>query len=171
MGSRPAFYGRFRAWRTRPSPGSAASIETPSSGSFEIDYPEGNSITYTFFPDSIPIVVTANQVPVGDYLMTVTAEGPNGTPVHVREATISVVPIQPPTADFTAEETEVCKDGPVEFLDQSVNATSWLWTFEGGDPATSTGSVGGTTVVATQDRAFEVIQPQIGLMPDLIAAL
>lgn len=33
-----------------------------------------------------------------------------------------------------------------------------------GDPATSTGSVGGATVVATQDRAFEVIQPQIGLM-------
>ena len=33
-----------------------------------------------------------------------------------------------------------------------------------GDPATSTGSVGGTSVVATQDRAFEVIQPQIGQM-------
>ena len=33
-----------------------------------------------------------------------------------------------------------------------------------GDPATSTGSVGGTTVVATQDRAFEAIQPQIGVM-------
>ena len=33
-----------------------------------------------------------------------------------------------------------------------------------GDPATSTGSVGGTTVVATQDRAFEAIQPQIGVL-------
>jgi len=33
-----------------------------------------------------------------------------------------------------------------------------------GDPATSTGVVGGSTVVATQDRAFEVIQPQMGLM-------
>ena len=33
-----------------------------------------------------------------------------------------------------------------------------------GDPATSTGVVGGATVVATQDRAFEVIQPQMGLM-------
>ena len=31
-----------------------------------------------------------------------------------------------------------------------------------GDPATSTGAVGGTVVVATQDRAYEVIQPQIG---------
>ena len=33
-----------------------------------------------------------------------------------------------------------------------------------GDPATSTGSVGGSVVVATQDRAFEVIQPVIGQM-------
>jgi len=33
-----------------------------------------------------------------------------------------------------------------------------------GDPATSTGVVGGSTVVATQDRAFEAIQPQMGLM-------
>ena len=33
-----------------------------------------------------------------------------------------------------------------------------------GDPATSTCVVGGATVVATQDRAFEVIQPQMGLM-------
>ena len=30
-----------------------------------------------------------------------------------------------------------------------------------GDPATSTGSVGGTAVVATQDRAFEVYKSQI----------
>ena len=33
-----------------------------------------------------------------------------------------------------------------------------------GDPATSTGSVGSTDVVATQDRAFEAILPKIGLM-------
>ena len=33
-----------------------------------------------------------------------------------------------------------------------------------GDPATSTGSVGGADVVATQDRAFEAILPKIGLM-------
>tara|TARA_Y100001938_G_scaffold31252_1_gene42606 strand:+ start:8074 stop:13980 length:5907 start_codon:yes stop_codon:yes gene_type:complete len=33
-----------------------------------------------------------------------------------------------------------------------------------GDPATSTGSVGGSTVVATQDRAFEAIMPKIGIM-------
>ena len=41
-----------------------------------------------------------------------------------------------------------------------------------GDPATSTGSVGGTTVVATQDRAFESVMPKIGTMifPDTTSA-
>ena len=33
-----------------------------------------------------------------------------------------------------------------------------------GDPATSTGTTGGTVVTVTQDRAFEAVQPQIGLM-------
>ena len=33
-----------------------------------------------------------------------------------------------------------------------------------GDPATSTGSVGGTAVVATQDRAFESVMPKIGML-------
>ena len=33
-----------------------------------------------------------------------------------------------------------------------------------GDPATSTGSVGGTTLVATQDRAFESVMPKIGML-------
>ena len=33
-----------------------------------------------------------------------------------------------------------------------------------GDPATATGSTGGSVVVATQDRAFEVVQPVIGQM-------
>jgi len=33
-----------------------------------------------------------------------------------------------------------------------------------GDSATSTGSVGGASVIATQDRAFETIMPKIGLM-------
>ena len=33
-----------------------------------------------------------------------------------------------------------------------------------GDPATSTGSVGGAVVVATQDRAFESVMPKIGML-------
>ncbi len=116
----------------------SATIETPSSGSFTIEYPEGNSIIFNFSADSIPIVITADEVPLGEYLMTITAEGPNGTPVHQREAIINVVPIQPPTAEFSSNKTTVCKNAEVMFMDQSINATGWLWTFESGDPATST---------------------------------
>lgn len=43
------------------------------------------------------------------------------------------------TAAFSANHTEVPADCPVDFTDMSTgDPTSWLWTFEGGDPATST---------------------------------
>lgn len=43
------------------------------------------------------------------------------------------------SADFSADATEICKFTTVEFEDLSAGAiTSWNWTFEGGDPATST---------------------------------
>ena len=42
-------------------------------------------------------------------------------------------------AQFVADQTTVCKMDTVNFTDQSLGgATSWLWTFEGGEPATST---------------------------------
>jgi PKD repeat protein len=114
-----------------------ATIADPSSGTFTIEYPNGNSISS--FPGSLPIVITADQVPVGDYLMTIRGEGPNGTPVHSREATITVIPLQPPTAEFSVSDTITCQDGALDFTDESTNGPhSWLWTFEGGDPATST---------------------------------
>lgn len=44
-----------------------------------------------------------------------------------------------PTANFTADKQEVLKGGEINFTDLSTNfPTSWSWTFEGGDPATST---------------------------------
>lgn len=44
-----------------------------------------------------------------------------------------------PTANFTADKQEVLKGGEINFTDLSTNfPTSWAWTFEGGDPATST---------------------------------
>lgn len=42
------------------------------------------------------------------------------------------------SADFSADVTEVCAGGVVNFTDLSTSATSWLWTFEGGTPGTST---------------------------------
>lgn len=42
------------------------------------------------------------------------------------------------TADFAADQTEICQTDEVIFTDNSIGgATSWEWTFDGGDPATS----------------------------------
>jgi len=42
------------------------------------------------------------------------------------------------TANFSADITEICAEEEVHYTDESISATSWLWTFEGGTPATST---------------------------------
>ncbi len=44
----------------------------------------------------------------------------------------------PPTANFSFEITESCVVGEVEFEDMSSLASEWFWTFEGGNPSTST---------------------------------
>jgi len=42
-------------------------------------------------------------------------------------------------ANFTSDQTEICQYDVVNFTDNSTgDITSWNWTFEGGDPATST---------------------------------
>ncbi len=139
----------------------SATIETPPSGSFIIDFPSGNSLTN--FPDSIPIVVTVDLVPVGEYVMTIKGEGPNGTPVHFRDAIIDVIPLAPPVAEFSVSDTITCEGSAIDFTDESLNGpSSWLWTFEGGNPGTSTeqnpsGIVYATT--GTFDVSLEATNP------------
>lgn len=114
-----------------------AEMETPPTGSFTISYPLGD--TLTSFPDSIPIVITVDGVPEGSYSVTVKGEGPNGTPVHYREATIEVIPLPLPVADFKASDTSTCVESAIDFTDLTLyNPTSWQWTFEGGTPSEST---------------------------------
>lgn len=139
----------------------SATIETPSSGSFEIDFPDGNVLTN--FPDSIPIVITVDQVPLGEYIISIKGEGPNGTPVHFRDATLDVIPLPPPIADFSVKDTITCVNSALDFTDESQNGpTSWLWTFEGGDPETSTEQNPEGIVyssVGTFDVSLEVTSP------------
>lgn len=115
-----------------------AVVETPPSGAFTVNYPNGN--TLASFPGTLPIEVESDgNVPVGFYEVTITGEGPNGTPVHIRTATVEVVPLSAPTADFSASTTQICDGETVDFFDQSISSpTSWEWTFFGGDPETST---------------------------------
>jgi len=49
------------------------------------------------------------------------------------------LPIYEPTAIIDASTSVVCIGGSVQFIDASTGGPSeWLWTFEGGDPETST---------------------------------
>ncbi|MFO7613504.1 MAG: T9SS type A sorting domain-containing protein [Bacteroidales bacterium] len=113
------------------------SIEQPQTGSISFSYPNGFVINNV--PGSLPVVFTSNNAPVGDYGFTITAKGPNGTPVHTRTGTISILPGEPPVASFSADTTSLCAGGVVNFFDQSTNSpTSWEWSFPGGEPDTST---------------------------------
>ena len=64
-----------------------------------------------------------------------------------------------PTAAISANATEICRDNvsTIDFTDASISvpaATSWLWTFEGGTPATST--LQNPTVTYNADGDFDV---------------
>ena len=57
-----------------------------------------------------------------------------------RQACIRIRPLSGlvPIADFTVSSTIPAASAPVDFTDNSLNSpTSWLWTFDGGTPATS----------------------------------
>lgn len=114
----------------------SAVLPEPTAGSFNIEYPFGQSISS--FPDSVAIVISVNDVPEGNYTLAVKGEGPNGTPVHFRESTITVTALPLPVADFMASDTNFCVNSSVSFTDLSLyNPISWEWIFEGAVPGAS----------------------------------
>lgn len=71
----------------------------------------------------------------GDYTVSLTVTNDCGTNTYTE--TISVNSL--PSANASADQREICEGDQVMFTDlSSDNVTSWLWTFEGGTPATST---------------------------------
>lgn len=55
--------------------------------------------------------------------------------IEIKNSSISA----PPVADFEANNTSIFYGDEIQFTDVSSNSpNSWLWTFEGGDPASST---------------------------------
>lgn len=114
---------------------SASIAGTP--GLFTILYPQGNKLWS--YPGEIPIEIVNNgAAPLGDYTLTITTIGSNGTPVHKRTATIRVVQAVAPTANFTATITTACEGQEVSFTDLSTGPpSSWAWSFPGGTPSSS----------------------------------
>ncbi len=68
---------------------SAIVTPIPSSGDIDIGFPNGN--TLSSFPSTLQMrVKTSGNVPVGDYTITISGNGPNGTPVHKRTVALYV---------------------------------------------------------------------------------
>jgi len=70
----------------------------------------------------------------GFYTVTLTAENDCGSVTYSETFEI----VTEPLAGFSSDVTTGCADLTVNFMDMSSdNTDSWLWTFEGGNPATS----------------------------------
>lgn len=71
-------------------------------------------------------------------------------------ATQTVTVVLPPTAAFTASDLEGCSPFTVQFNNESSdNVTSFAWTFEGGNPATS--AVESPSVTWNQPGVYQVV--------------
>jgi PKD repeat protein len=73
----------------------------------------------------------------GVYDVTLKVSNANGTDQQEKTGYIAVA-MKAPVAGFTASVTEIFVGESVQFADQSQNAQTFAWTFEGGTPATST---------------------------------
>lgn len=70
---------------------------------------------------------------IGSYSVSLTVSNNDGSDTMIKEDFISILPL--PVAEFTASPTTVSIDESISFIDNSLNAETWLWEF--GDGATS----------------------------------
>jgi len=79
---------------------SASVSPTPASGTIDLSFPGGNTISS--FPGSVQLQIqTSGDVTLGAYTITVQGNGPNGTPVHRRTISMDVIiPVE--LASFSA---------------------------------------------------------------------
>lgn len=102
----------------------------PGSGTLAISFPSGNKITT--FPGSLPAKVKlTGSVPVGNYQAQFFAKGPNGTPVHQRNATIRVLVGNAVYVIATATPASICAGSSSQLLATPLGGTSpftFSWT-------------------------------------------
>jgi hypothetical protein len=91
---------------------SATITPVPASGTLTVDFPNGNSLT-SFPGDVVARVHASGNVPVGNYTLNIVSNGPNGTPVHKRTATIVVglvIPVELTAFNVNVNKNEVILD-------------------------------------------------------------
>ncbi len=102
----------------------------PGSGTLTISFPSGNRITA--FPGSLPAKVKLNgAVPSGYYQAQFMAKGPNGTPVHQRNATIRVLSGDSVYVTATATPNAICAGASSQLKATAISGTgpyTFSWT-------------------------------------------
>lgn len=103
---------------------------TPTAGTLTFTYPQGSTITS--FPGSKTVrVKLTGAVPVGNYTANFYAKGPNGTPVHLRSATITVQISQVLALTVSANPTTVCNGSTTQLQATVTGGTppyTYAWT-------------------------------------------
>lgn len=75
----------------------------------------------------------------GTFDVSLTVTNADGTDTETKNDYISVLQVQPPDADFAADQVEITEGESINFTDLSANyPDSWAWAFSGGYPDTST---------------------------------
>ena len=107
------------------------------------------------FEGQNPPAITYNSAGTFDVKLTVTNEGGSDVEQKVNYITVTTTP-PPPVANFVGTPLTIFVGGSVGFTDLSTNTpTSWVWTFEGGLPATST-SQNPSNIVYNTAGTFDV---------------
>ena len=125
--------------------GATASFTSTSTNAVNYSWNFGNGLSST---EPNPTITYDAD---GTYAVSMTATGLCGTETVTQAVQVVTVP----TADFVLSDTEGCGPLTVTFTNtSSSNVTDFLWTFENGDPATSTEE--NPTVSFAQAGSFDV---------------
>jgi PKD repeat protein len=74
----------------------------------------------------------------GTFLVSLTVNNSAGSNMLTRTKAITVLEKLPPTPSFSAPKTNILEGETISFTNLSKNAKNYTWTFEGGEPQTST---------------------------------
>ncbi|PKP48924.1 MAG: hypothetical protein CVT95_03860, partial [Bacteroidetes bacterium HGW-Bacteroidetes-12] len=98
--------------------------------------------SWTFTGSSTPSSTQQNPTNIcyptaGTYSVSLIVTDANGVDDTTFVNYINVTSCTLPQASFTISDDEICAENCINFTDMSIGATSWLWTFNGGNPSSS----------------------------------